>query len=111
MLKDWFLINSNSVIKYTMIVLLSLVLIYLIVASIFVRDLTYPQERPYLFTIETLLFSFGVASIYFLMAYGRGKLSWKSLIEFSIMAVKFGVMHILLQFSGFYTYVFSQIKK
>jgi hypothetical protein len=111
MFKDWLLVNSNSVIKYTLFVLLGISAIYLIVASIFIRDLTYPKERPYLFTAETLLFSFGVASIYFLMAYGRGKLSWKSLIEFSIIALKFGIMHLLLQFSGFYTYAFSKIKK
>jgi uncharacterized SAM-binding protein YcdF (DUF218 family) len=109
MLKDWYLIKSNSFIKYTMIVVIVIVLIYLIVASIFVRDLVYPKERPYLFTIETLLFSFGVASIYFLMAYGRGTLSLKSLIEFSVIAAKFGVMHILFQFSGFYTYAFSKL--
>ncbi len=111
MIKDWLLIHSNSLIKYTIFVILGISLVYLIVASIFVRDLTYPQERPYLFTIETLLFSFGIGSLYFLMAYGRGKLSWRSLIEFTIIAAKFGIMHILLQFSGFYTYAFSKIKK
>jgi hypothetical protein len=111
MIKDWLLINSNNVIKYTMFALLGISALYLIIASVIVRDLAYPKERPYLFTAETLLFSFGVASIYFLMAYGRGKLSWKSLIEFAIIAAKFGVMHLLLQFSGFYTYAFSKIKK
>ena len=41
------------------------------------------------------------------MAYGRGDLSLATIIEFVVIAVKFGLLHILLQFSGFYTYAFS----
>jgi hypothetical protein len=106
-LKDLLVANTNSVIKYGIFAVLGISLIYLIIASIFVRDLTYPKERPYLFTTETLLFSFGFGTIYFLMAYGRGKLSLMSLVEYLIISLKFGIMHILLQFSGFYTYAFS----
>ena len=97
---------SDNITKWGAIALLVLCGIYLVVLSILVQDLTYPKQHPYLFSLETLLFSFGTGSIIFLMAYGRGDLSIMTVLEFFLVAIKFGVLHILLQFSGFYSYVF-----
>jgi hypothetical protein len=102
--KDWIVYNSNNLTKYGIFVMLGISLIYLIVTSVIIKDLKYPTEHPIFFTIETLLFSFGSSLVYFLMAYGRGSLSWMSVVEYLIISIKFGVMHILLQFSGFYSY-------
>ena len=98
--------NANALTKWGLVVLVVLCGIYLIVLSILFQDLKYPREHPYLFTLETLLFAFGSASIIFLMAHGRGDLGVSTIIEFFIVALKFGIFHILLQFSGFYSYVF-----
>jgi hypothetical protein len=103
-IKDWIVYNSNNLTKYGIFVMLGISLIYLIITSIIIKDLKYPTEHPILFTIETLLFSFVSSLVYFLMAYGRGSLSWMSVVEYLIISIKFGVMHILLQFSGFYSY-------
>jgi uncharacterized SAM-binding protein YcdF (DUF218 family) len=102
------LINTtNTITKWGAVALLVMCVIYLVVLSILVQDLKYPREHPLLFTLETLLFSLGTGSIIFLMAYGRGALTAMTTVEFLVVSVKFGVLHILLQFSGFYTYVFG----
>ena len=99
--------SSNDIIKWSIIGIVIVSVIYLVYLSIIVRDLKYPKEHPFLFTLETLLFSLGTASIIFLMSYGRGALNIMTLVEFLIVALKFGVLHILLQFSGFYSYAFG----
>jgi len=98
---------TNSITKWGAIALVVLCVIYLVILSILVKDIKYPQQHPLLFTLETLLFSLGTGSIIFLMAYGRGDLSAMTSVEFLVVAIKFGVLHILLQFSGFYSYAFS----
>jgi hypothetical protein len=104
---DNFLITkSNDIIKWTVIALAIIATVYLIYLSILIKDLKYPKAHPYLFTLETLLFSLGTASIIFLMSYGRGTLNIFTVVEFLVVALKFGLVHILLQFSGFYSYVF-----
>jgi len=103
----WFVSNSNSIIKWSIIVLIIISFAYLTFLSLIIRDFKYPTDHPYLFTLETLLFSIGTGAIIFIMAYGRGVLSKMTIVEFSIVALKFGILHILLQFSGFYSYVFG----
>lgn len=103
----WFVSNSNSIIKWSIIVLIIISFAYLTFLSLIFRDIKYPTDHPYLFTLETLLFSIGTGAIIFIMAYGRGKISKMTIYEFIAVSLKFGILHILLQFSGFYTYVFG----
>ena len=104
-LQYWLVKNSNPVIKWSIVGLLIVSLIFLIVMSILIKDLKYPSSHPYLFTLETLLISFAMGLIVILMSYGRNsKISIQTLLEFTLMTLKFGVFHILLQFSGFYSY-------
>ena len=104
LLQSWLIQTSNTIIKWTIIALLIISAIYLIVMSVLKRDLKYPKEHPYLFTLETLLISFTMGLIVVLMSYGRGEFSTKTFLEFVLMTLKFGIFHILLQFSGFYSY-------
>jgi hypothetical protein len=99
--------QANKLTKWGIMVLVILCAIYLLILSILFQDLKYPREHPYLFTLETLLFGFGCGSIIFLMAHGRGDLNLMTVVEFLVVSIKFGLFHILLQFSGFYSYVFS----
>jgi len=75
--------------------------------SVFVRDLAYPMKSPVNFTIETLLMAFLPSLVIFAMTLLRGyKISASTFEDFSLLVAKFGTLHILLQFSGFYSYVF-----
>lgn len=107
-LKDHLLFSkSNTVIQWSIIIIVIISVAYLFTLSIIVQDLKYPREHPYLFTLETLLFSMGCGAIVFLMAYGRDDLGLSTVFEFIVISLKFGVLSILLQFSGFYSYAFA----
>ena len=103
-----FLGLSTSVL-ITDIILGAVVASFAVLATVsaFVRDLTYPTKSPLNFTIETLLMAFLPSVIIFAMTVLRGyKITGSTFEEFGVLAGKFGVLHILLQFSGFYSYVF-----
>jgi len=104
---NWIFTNSNSFIEYAIVSIVILSLIYLTILSVMNKDVAYPSAHPYYFTLETLLFSIGTGVIVFLMAYGRNNLGISTLYQFIILTLKFGLLHILLQFSGFYSYVFN----
>lgn len=103
----WLATNSTYVINYVFIAAIVLGLIYLTIVSVIVSDVNYPRNHPWLFTLETLLFSLGCGAVIFLMAYGRDKIRNVTFVQFAILSLKFGLFHILLQFSGYYTYAFS----
>ena len=107
-IKDIFLVaNSNKIITYGIIGIIVIAFVYLIFLSIIIKDIAYPKAHPYLFTLETLLTAVGPSAVIFLMAYGRNKITSSTFLEFSIMVLKFGLLNILLQFSGFYSYAFD----
>ena len=106
-IKDIFIVaNSNNIIKWGIIGIIVIAFGYLVFLSIIIKDIAYPMAHPYLFTLETLLISIGTGTIIFLMAYGRNKITSSTFIDFLVITLKFGVLNILLQFSGFYTYIF-----
>ena len=84
--------------------------LFLAVVSIIIRDNIYPSQFPLRFTVETILMSVVPASLLLLMANFRGyKIDSKVGMEFSVLALKFGVLHLLLQFSGFYSDTFPPL--
>lgn len=103
----WLVVKSNDIIKWSIIGLLIIVFLYLATLSIIYQDLTYPKMHPWLFAAETLIFSVGSGAVVFLMAYGRGDLNLMTIVEFVLVSLKFGLLHILLQFAGFYSFVFD----
>ena len=81
--------------------------LFLTVISVIIRDLAYPMKRPWNFTIETLLMAFLPASVILMMGPLRGHpINLQLIEEFGVLVLKFGALHILLQFSGFYSNVF-----
>jgi hypothetical protein len=73
-----------------------------------VRDLAYPISKPGYFVAEALMMATFSAMTIFPMTIFRGySISATTVEEFGILFAKFGVLHVLLQFSGFYSYVFS----
>ena len=82
--------------------------VFLATISGIVRDLKYPTTKPLNFVIETLLMAILPAIVFVIMTPLRGyKITGQTIEEFMVLVAKFGLLHILLQFSGFYTSVFS----
>ena len=100
-------INSMDIIIQTMTFSIGLAVAILSGYSILVRDLSYPRAKPINFTIETLLMATLCALIIFPMTLLRGyKIDHSTYLEFSALFVKFGLLHILMQFSGIYSELF-----
>ena len=79
-------------------------------ASIVVQDTKFPVDHPWFFIVETLVVSFVPASVIYVITDFRqdGKLDFAALNrDFLLLAAKFGIFHLLFQFSGVYTYLFS----
>lgn len=82
-------------------------------STAFVRD-TSPNYSRFqdtssllVFGVEMLLFGVISAVPVFFMASNRNALSSDTTKEFLLIVVKFSLLHILLQLSGFYTYIFT----
>jgi hypothetical protein len=109
---DNFLVsNSNNIIFYGIIVIIVIAVIYLLILSFIIRDFDYPINHPFLFTLETLLMSVGISSIVFFMAWGRNAINYDTFMQFLVVVLKFGILHILFQFSGIYSYILGASNK
>jgi hypothetical protein len=79
----------------------------LAVVSGLIRDITYPTKSPVKFAVEVLLMGLLPALVFLLMAIFRGyPINSTVLEEFGMLLAKFSILHVLLQFSGFYSFVF-----
>lgn len=100
-------IQSTELITSTVVMIMGAAIVFLSVVSFLIKDTTYPQRSPLHFTIETLMMALSSSTIIFLMTYLRGySFTTSTLEEFFILFLKFGILHVLLQFSGFYSYIF-----
>jgi hypothetical protein len=105
---DIFGTNSTTVIKYITVLLGAALIAVYTGFSVLIRDTSYPMENPLRFSLETLLAASFPASIILLMTYLRNKpFSPNTALDFSLLALKCGIVHILLQFSGVYGSVFG----
>lgn len=78
--------------------------------SIVVQDTAFPRAHPWLFLIETLVVAFVPASVIYVMQDFRddGDFDLSKLnMEFLLLGAKFGIFHLLFQFSGLYSYLFG----
>jgi hypothetical protein len=108
--RNIFGIQSTDLITDSIIFLVATSFVFLTSVSILVRDVTYPKGSPLNFTFETLLMAFLPSCIIFAMSLLRGfPITGQTFEEFGILSIKFGLLHILLQFSGFYSYVFPPV--
>jgi hypothetical protein len=82
--------------------------------SIIVQDTVFPRAHPWLFLIETLVVGFVPASVIYVMQDFRddGNFNISQLnLEFLLLGAKFGIFHMLFQFSGLYSYLFGTRSK
>lgn len=101
-------ININTLMKN--LILFSIILAVVIFSglSYLVKDIDYPRDNPFYFTLETLFATFIPSTMFYAMMFLRGiPATFTRNIEYLVLSVKFGLLHILFQFSGFYTYAFS----
>jgi hypothetical protein len=108
--KNIFGMSSTKLITDAIILLVGTSFLFLSTVSFIVKDLNYPQKSPLYFTIETLMMSLFSALTIFVMTIFRGyQITSNTFLEFGVLAMKFGILHILLQFSGFYSYIFPPL--
>jgi hypothetical protein len=105
---ELFGVNSPTLLMYLTLGIMSFFLVVASTFAILIRDLKFPQEHPIPFTLETLFISFVCALMIFAMHFfRRQKITSTVFMEYILLAVKFGIAHILFQFSGVYTTVFG----
>jgi hypothetical protein len=100
--------NTTGLLNYFMVFLITFSVVMASTFSILIQDLTYPKENPLAFTTETFIMSLFPSLIIFILMFLRKKpITQGTYIEYALLAVKFGIAHILFQFSGIYTSVFG----
>ena len=102
-------ISTNLIIVNLLVTVLVGAIVFLGYVAAIVKDTAFPARKPLLFLIETIVVAFLPASVIYLMTDIRtnGKLDFKELnMNFLLLAAKFGIFHLLFQFSGVYSYFF-----
>lgn len=104
--------NSGDLITDALFLILSASVIFLATVSALVRDVYYPINRPWSFTAEVFLMAIPPALTFLVMVALRGyALTTADVWEkFVMLLAKFGLLHVLLQFSGFYSDILPPIK-
>jgi hypothetical protein len=100
-------LSSNLVIVDVLVVALVGAVIFLGYVAAIVQDTIFPTKHPWLFMTETAVVSFVPASVIYIMSDFRGASGTDLNMNFLLLAAKFGIFHLLFQFSGVYTYFFS----
>jgi hypothetical protein len=105
-----FEMNVVDLLSYIMILSIGFSVALLSGFSVLIRDLQYPITKPWEFTVETLVMSFIPSLIIFLMTSFRGhEITNQTWLEYIGLCIKFGLLHILFQFSGVYSSILPYI--
>lgn len=103
-------INSDMLIKMIILFVVTSGIAGLAGLSVLIRDFDYPIQHTLNFFIEICAASFLPAILLLVMIHLRqSKFTGYTLLEFLLLATKFGILHILLQFSGVYSSIFPEI--
>lgn len=109
--RSYFGIPANDLVFYLVVLFGIPLLSTLITLSVIVRDLEYPNALPGNFTVETLMMAFLPSIGVLLMPLLRGyNYTERTPWEFSLAVLRYGVLHILLQFSGFWSDLFPPLQ-
>ena len=106
---DVFGINSNNLITGIMLFCIVGGVVALAGMSAIIKDIEFIKKEPFKFTIETLIMALLPTIAFVGVIYLRtNKFNNKNIIESSVLFAKFAALHVLLQISGYYRYVFSE---
>ena len=101
-------INSNSLVTGTLLFLIITGIIALVGLSVVIKDTEFITKYPIKFTMELILMGILPAVAMLSVIYSRtGTITTNDNIELMVLVAKFAGLHILLQISGFYRYVFA----
>jgi hypothetical protein len=101
-LNSWYLF-----IEYGLVLFIVLGFALLFAIGLVVRDFEVIKKRPVIFILETLLISVLPAVPILFFVVSRGITMEVALTWLYGMCIKFAILHILFQISGFYTFLFS----
>ncbi len=100
--------SVHNFVEQFFVSLIALVFIVLAALALIVRDGKFPMENPWKFTAETLAMGFIPALLFLWSTHLRGaKRTLGTWTAFLLLAVKCGLGHVLLQYSGVYSAIFS----
>ena len=101
-------INTNTLITSSFLFMVILSIGGLAGMSAIIKDIEYIQTDTFKFIIETLLMAIVPTIAFLIVIYLRkNKITWLNNIELIFLAFKFAALHVLLQISGYYRYLFS----
>jgi hypothetical protein len=102
--------STNLIVVDLLVIVLVSAIIFLSYVAAIVRDVAFPTKHPWLFLTETAIVAFVPASVIYIMTNVRTTrvINFSDLnANFLLLAAKFGIFHLLFQFSGVYSYFFS----
>ena len=97
-----------KVIKYGILLGLSIGFIMLFITSAIVHDTYWIVKHPYIFAKETALMAILTALPILYISYHREGTLEETAIECSILVLKIAVLHITFQLSGVYSVLFPK---
>ena len=97
---------SYKIIKYGVILAISIGFTVLIVCSALVHDTKYITENPKFFVSETLVMGLLTALPVIYISFLRGGVKVKTIQEFALLFFKIAFIHIGFQLSGVYSVLF-----
>jgi hypothetical protein len=97
-----------NVIKYGILLALSIGFAVLFVTSALVRDTYWIEKNPMIFGKELLIMSFLTALPILYISYHRGGELKDTAVEFGLLFVKIALLHVTFQLSGVYSVLFPQ---
>lgn len=96
------------VIKYGILLTLSIGFFVLFVTSAIVRDTYWIEKNPSIFMNEMLLMSLLTSLPILYISYQRGGTGKETALEFALLFVKISLLHVTFQLSGIYSVLFPK---
>jgi len=101
-------INSNSLVTGTLLFLVITGIIALVGLSVVIKDTEFITKYPIKFMMELILMGILPALAMLFVIYSRtGIITSTDNIELMLLVAKFAGLHVLLQISGFYRFMFT----
>jgi len=101
-------INNNVLLNSIIIIIIVGSIITLSGMSVVIHDYEYPMKNPLKFFLEILVMGILPTLAILVLYYLRGnKISKNDMIGLGLIAVKFMILHLLLQLSGYYRDIFQ----
>jgi len=102
-------INSNSLITAVILFILVCSFVVLSGISVIIRDIGYIVKEPFQFTVELLAMGILPTLAFIIVMYYRtGNINSRRILESAALLIKFAGLHVLLEISGYYRYIFSE---